>query len=72
MKRPLFAALTCGLTLQLGCILSDINGWDLSACAGSGLSTCTRLFGDNQEMILGGDTLIEVLLSDVPRFGPDE
>ncbi len=69
MRRPVFAGLVLGLTLSFtSCMLSDVGGWDLSACAGSGLSACVELFGDNQEKILGGATLIETLLGSVDSF----
>lgn len=44
--------------------VSDINGWDLSACVDDP-DTCCELFSDNQERILGGQTLIDYMLSNI-------
>jgi len=47
--------------------LSDVSGWDLSACGEDfdSFSVCSDLFFDNEELILGGETLIDVLLGQV-------
>jgi len=37
------------------------DGWDLSACGGSGLRTCAELFVDNQERLLGGQTVEQLV-----------
>lgn len=37
--------------------LTDIDGWDLSACV-SGYDTCLELFLDNSDRILGGEQVI--------------
>ena len=54
----------CG-AVEVG--VSDISGWDLSACADDfdAFDVCSELFFDNEEKILGGRTLIEVLLGGV-------
>ncbi len=43
--------------------LTDISGWDLSACW-DGFGTCYELFTDNQQRILGGQTAIGAILGD--------
>jgi hypothetical protein len=48
------------LTLP-GSVLSDVGGWDLSACGGSGFQTCAGLLIDNQQQIFGGRTAEEVV-----------
>jgi len=62
----------CGLALgtwllasPLGCLLTDIGGWDLSACVEEDLTTCFVLFSDNQEQILGGQTLVDVIIGEL-------
>lgn len=55
----------CGfLEHQAGNALSDLDGWDLSACveSGCGRETCLQLFLDNDRMILGGRSAAEALL----------
>jgi hypothetical protein len=42
--------------------LSDIGGWDVSACWGN-IGVCYDLFSDNEEKILGGQTVIDLLLT---------
>ena len=51
-----------------GSLLSDVSGWDLSACSHGGFSTCTELFADNQSLILGGRTAEEVVVEGVLGF----
>jgi hypothetical protein len=41
--------------------LSDVSGWDVSACV-DGFETCIELFTDNQDRILGGRSAVDVLL----------
>lgn len=59
--------LLLGLSLT-GCSLiersvSNIRGWDLSACVGKDeFKVCRELFLDNQEKILGGRTLVELAI----------
>ena len=67
--------LTGGCTLTLGVpweisgsLLSNVNGWDLSACSRGGFLTCAELFSDNQQLILGGRTTGEVVLQGVVGF----
>ena len=60
----------CNLTLDLpasfsGSLLSNVNGWDLSACSRGGFLTCAELFSDNQQLLLGGRTTGEVVLEGV-------
>ena len=58
--------LTVGLPAAVtGSLLSDINGWDLSACSNGRFLTCAELFSDNQQLILGGRTTGEVVLQGV-------
>ncbi len=59
----------CGLLEDaFGTALSDIEGWDLSACVESsaGRETCSELFFDNEELILGGQTLVETIINGLP------
>jgi hypothetical protein len=63
----------CTLTLDLsgvaaGGMLSNVNGWDLSACSGGGFLTCAELFSDNQQLILDGRTTGEVVVQGVMGF----
>lgn len=62
----------CMALLMAGCLLAgctppggenqgDIRGWDFTACLDN-LETCPKLLRDNQEVILGGHTFIEVLI----------
>ena len=68
-KRHAAACLALLVSLLGGCVLdgpaewalTDISGWNLSACW-SGFGTCYELFTDNQERILGGQTAIDVVL----------
>lgn len=59
MKKSLFLIIICFLSnICMGCklvenSLTDISGWDLSACSDH-LSVCTELFTDNSDKILGG------------------
>lgn len=51
--------LTAGLLLSSGCdiielAVSDIGGWDISACVGGGFDVCWELFSDNSEKFAGG------------------
>lgn len=50
---------------QLGNALSDIKGWDLSACAESsqGREVCFELFRDNDRRILGGMSTVEFIIA---------
>jgi hypothetical protein len=46
-----------------GFLLTDISGWDISAC-GHGFDefgVCYELFSDNQEKILGGQSVVDVI-----------
>ena len=48
-----------GLMFASGCgvvelALTDLDGWNLSACSGGGFNTCWQLFRDNDEKIFGG------------------
>lgn len=52
------------LASPLGCLLTDIGGWDLSACVEEDLTTCFVLFSDNQEQILGGQSVVDLLLGE--------
>lgn len=63
MKYILIAiALLAGLICGTGCdLLTNIDGWNLSACEEE-WSVCTNLFFDNQTKILGGQTAIEATL----------
>ncbi len=64
------AILVC-ITFSSGCSLlkpfvGDIDGWDLSACADrDGFKVCKELFLDNQEKILGGKKVIDVILDNM-------
>ncbi|KKM95015.1 hypothetical protein LCGC14_1192460 [marine sediment metagenome] len=54
-----------GISL-IGCsaaefLLSDISGWDFSACV-DGFSTCRELLEDNQDKIFGGQETIDEVL----------
>lgn len=78
MRKLAAMCLMVLLVLPLGgCILdgtaewalTDISGWDLSACW-SGFGTCYELFTDNQEMILGGQTMIDVALGAAAQGQP--
>ena len=68
-KQHVVACLLLASLLLGGCVLdgpaewalTDISGWDLSACW-SGFGTCRELFTDNQQRILGGQTVIDVVL----------
>jgi hypothetical protein len=60
--------LLCGIVISIlpGCgvddaLLSDVEGWDLSACSGN-LDVCLEFFEDNQDRITGGEGLLEFLL----------
>lgn len=64
LRKRLFILSFCVFGVVGGCLeasLTDISGWDLSACV-DGFDTCYDLFFDNEEKILGGETLIEVIL----------
>lgn len=67
MKRKFFSLAlgTWLLASPLGCLLTDIGGWDLSACVEEDFGTCFTLFSDNQEQILGGQTVVELLLENL-------
>jgi len=57
--------LTLLVSLTAGCdfLLTDIKGWDLTACGSSeGFWVCYELFNDNQEQILGGQTAVEATM----------
>lgn len=63
----------CRLTLDFplsvsGSALSNVNGWDLSACGQGGFFTCAELFADNENLILGGRTTGEIVLQGVVGF----
>lgn len=60
----LFISSGCG-AVEFG--LADISGWDLSVCGEDfdSFEVCSDLFFDNEEKILGGKTLVEVLLEGV-------
>jgi hypothetical protein len=68
-KQHAAACLALLVSLLGGCVLdgtaewalTDISGWNLSACW-SGFGTCRELFMDNQERILGGQTAIDAVL----------
>lgn len=65
MKRVLSAGLVCLLLFGSGCsaFVKDIGGWDLSACADrDGFKVCKELFFDNEEKILGGKKVIDLIL----------
>jgi len=71
-KKVLSLLLSVSLSVFGGC-LTDISGWDLSACDGE-FDTCYELFRDNQEKILDGDTIIDFALDiynarDIPSSG---
>ncbi len=62
------AVFLTGCTYSLGSILqipagfvTNVGGWDLSACSGHGLGTCTSLFVDNQQQLLNGSTAGEYI-----------
>ena len=57
----LFTCSGCNLFENL---LTDISGWDLSACA-SHLSVCLELFYDNKDQLLGGFDAAEHTLEGV-------
>ena len=40
----------CGLVESS---VTNIQGWDLSACIGGGFDVCWELFSDNSDQILG-------------------
>ena len=44
--------------------LSDISGWNLSACV-DGFNTCYELFMDNSDRILGGPAVVEDVLAEI-------
>jgi hypothetical protein len=46
---------------SLGGMFGVTDGWDLSACGGSGLRTCAELFVDNQQRLLGGQTVEQLV-----------
>ena len=66
----------CSLTLDIGSsllaipgtFLSNLGGWNLSACGGGGFQTCTGLLVDNQQQIFGGQTVEEVVYGAVTGF----
>jgi len=63
-KRCTVCLMLLSSLLVGGCTLNpltDISGWDLSACW-SGFGTCYELFTDNQQRILGGQTAIGAIL----------
>lgn len=62
----------CTALLMAGCLFAgctppggenqgDIRGWDFTACLDN-LDTCPKLLRDNQEVILGGHTFVELLV----------
>lgn len=58
MKKMLFMIFTFIVFLISGCgilenSLTDISGWDLSACV-DGFDTCYELFDDNSDLIFSG------------------
>lgn len=72
MKRKLLISIFVALWSVTGCGLvefglSDISGWDFSACGESfdSFGVCFEVFSDNEEKILGGQTLVETLLGGV-------
>ncbi len=67
MKKRILALLCFGTILQFSACnpLTDIAGWDLHSCIGSGWDTCWDLFSDNEEKILGGQTLIDVIFGEL-------
>ncbi len=65
----------CGfLENQAGNAVSDIRGWDLSACveSGCGRETCFDLFRDNEELILGGRTVVDVIIDNLTSSNGEE
>jgi len=65
-KKLLSLALgTYLLASPLGCLLTDIGGWDLSACVEEDFTTCFVLFSDNQEQILGGQSVIDIVIGEL-------
>lgn len=72
MKRKVLISIFVALWSVTGCGLvefglSDISGWDFSTCGESfdSFGVCSDLFFDNEEQILGGQTLIETILDSV-------
>ena len=71
MKRLLAMLIVCILFSPIGCVIlkpfvKDLDGWDLSACADKkGFKVCKELFLDNQEKILGGKKVIDVILDNM-------
>jgi len=67
MKKTLFMTLfiLIAVFFLTGCSLikgavTDINGWDLSACVGRDeFKVCKELFLDNKDKILGGESALE-------------
>jgi len=60
----LFLLPICGF---VGCIeagVTDIRGWDLSACV-SGFDTCYELFMDNSNLILDGENNVIYTLGSI-------
>ena len=62
MKKILSIIFCVGVLFIAGCgvvenSLTDISGWDLSACV-DGFDTCWDLFWDNSDRILGGEPAI--------------
>jgi len=72
MRRKLLVLIFVGLWNITGCGLvelglSDISGWDFSACGESfdSFGVCSEVFFDNEENILGGQTLLDTVLGAV-------
>ena len=42
-------------------LLSNLGGWNLSACGGNGFQTCAGLLVDNQQQIFDGRTAEELV-----------
>ena len=65
----------CRMTVALGSflaipgsLLSNVGGWNLSACGGSGFQTCAGLLVDNQQQIFGGRTAEEMVYDTAVGF----
>lgn len=51
-----------------GTLLSNVGGWNLSACGGNGFQTCAELLVDNQQQIFGGRTAGELVYDTAVSF----
>ena len=73
MRKVLFLLVTvCTMVHGCGALVSDVQGWDLSPCVADSDSfwTCYDLFEANQEQILGGQSVIDLMMGAISSQVP--